>query len=164
MVKITKFESVWSCNLLRGKEKGVTFYKPAGIPDGFFCLGYFCQPNDLPLRGYVLVARERVASSPEVYCDYDSDSDSDLPALRKPVNYSLVWSTDSHGNGCGFFWLPNPPMGYKAMGILVTDTPEEPNVDEVRCVRKDLTETCEIRDAILSTGTNTFQEIGRAHV
>ncbi|XVE62705.1 hypothetical protein DITRI_Ditri06bG0141000 [Diplodiscus trichospermus] len=161
VVKISEFESVWSCNLLRGKEKGVTFYKPVGIPDGFFCFGHYCQQNDQPLRGYVLVARERVASSPEVYCDCDSDSDSDsdsyLPVLRKPVNYSLIWSTDSYDNGCGFFWLPNPPMGYKAMGILVTNTPEEPNVDEVRCVREDLTETCEIGDTIFASGTNTFQ-------
>ncbi|XP_022719029.1 uncharacterized protein LOC111277112 [Durio zibethinus] len=154
VVNISKFESVWSCNLLRGKGKGVTFYKPVGIPDGFFCLGYYCQPNDQPLRGYVLVARERVPSSPDICCDYDSDSE--LPALRMPVNYSLIWSTDSHGNGRGFFWLPNPPVGYKAMGILVTDNPEEPNVEEVRCVRKDLTETCEIGDTILANGTNTF--------
>ncbi|XP_007030349.2 PREDICTED: uncharacterized protein LOC18600037 [Theobroma cacao] len=155
VVQITKFESVWSCNLLRGKSKGVTFYKPVGIPDGFFCLGHYCQPNDQPLRGYVLVACERVASSTEVYCDYDSDSD--LPALTKPVNYSLIWSTDAHGNGCGFFWLPNPPVGYKAMGVLVTDTPEEPNVEEVRCVRDDLTETCEISDTILASASNPFQ-------
>ncbi|KAB2058855.1 hypothetical protein ES319_A11G262800v1, partial [Gossypium barbadense] len=107
-----------------------------------------------PLRGYVLVARERVASSTEVYCDYDSDID--FPALRKPVNYSLIWSTDC-GSGCGFFWLPNPPLGYKAMGILVTDTPDEPDVEEVRCVREDLTETCEIMDTILATDANTFQ-------
>ncbi|XWS42608.1 hypothetical protein CRYUN_Cryun16bG0028500 [Craigia yunnanensis] len=155
VVKITKFDSVWNCNSLRGKAKGITFYKPVGIPDGFFCLGHYCQPNDQPLRGYVLVARQRIASSPEVYCDYDSNSY--LPVLRKPVKYSLICSTDSHGNDCGFFWLPNPPMGYKAMGILVTDTPEEPNVEEVRCVREDLTETCEIRDTVLATGTNTFQ-------
>ncbi|XVF57067.1 hypothetical protein PTKIN_Ptkin06aG0173800 [Pterospermum kingtungense] len=155
VVEITKFERVWSCDLLRGKPKGVTFYKPVGIPDGYFCLGYYCQPNDQPLRGYVLVAHEKEASSPEVYCDCDLDSY--CPALKKPVNYSLIWSTDSPGNGCGFFWLPNPPMGYKAMGILVTDTPDEPDVEEVRCVREDLTETCEISNTILATGTNTFQ-------
>ncbi|KAK8712776.1 hypothetical protein V6N13_148004 [Hibiscus sabdariffa] len=154
VVKITKFERVWSCSLLRGKEKGVTFYKPVGIPDGFFCLGYYCQPNDQPLRGYVLAARERECSSPEVYCDYDSDTD--FPALRRPVNYSLVWSTDC-GDGCGFFWLPNPPLGYKTMGIVVTDTPDEPNVEEVRCVREDLTETCEIMDTLLAADANTFR-------
>ncbi|KAE8731777.1 putative ubiquitin-protein ligase [Hibiscus syriacus] len=153
-ITITKFESVWSCSLLGGKEKGVTFYKPVGIPDGFFCLGYYCQANDQPLRGYVLAAREREPSSPEVYCDYDSDTD--FPALRKPVNYSLVWSTD-YGNGFGFFWLPNPPLGYKAMGIVVTDTPSEPCVEEIRCVREDLTETCEIMDTLLATDANTFQ-------
>ncbi|KAK8542957.1 hypothetical protein V6N12_015532 [Hibiscus sabdariffa] len=155
VVKITEFESVWSCDLLRGKAKGVTFYKPVGIPDGFFCLGYYCQPNGQPLRGYVLAARERVVSVPEDCRDHDSDLG--FPALRKPVNYSLIWSSDSLRNGCGFFWLPNAPVGYKAMGILVTDMPEEPNVDEVRCVREDLTESCEIKDAILFAGADPFQ-------
>ncbi|MBA0729328.1 hypothetical protein Golax_020515 [Gossypium laxum] len=155
VVKITKFESVWSCDSLHGKAKGPTFYKPVGIPDGFFCLGYYCQPNDQPLRGYVLVAREREGSTPEVYRDYDSDSD--FPALKKPVNYSLIWSSDLDCNGCGFFWLPNAPMGYKAMGILVTDTPEEPDDNEVRCVREDLTETCEIKDTIHVASADPFQ-------
>ncbi|KAE8678989.1 putative ubiquitin-protein ligase [Hibiscus syriacus] len=155
VVKITKFESVWTCYLLRGKAKGVTFYKHVGIRDGFFCLGYYCQPNDQPLRGYVLVARERVASTPGVCRDHDSDSG--LPALRKPVNYTLIWSSDSLRYCCGLFWLPNAPVGYKAMGILVTDTPEEPDDEEVRCVRDDLTETCEIKYAIFSTGADQFQ-------
>ncbi|GMI79138.1 hypothetical protein like AT3G04350 [Hibiscus trionum] len=154
VVKVTAFECVWSCSLLRGKERGLTFYKPVGIPDGFFCLGYYCQPNDQLLRGYVLAARERDPSSLEVCCDYDSDTG--FPALRKPVNYSLVWSTD-YGNGCGFFWLPNPPLGYKAMGVVVTNTPNEPSVEEVRCVREDLTETCEIMDNLLATDANTFK-------
>ncbi|KAK0601353.1 hypothetical protein LWI29_023445 [Acer saccharum] len=61
VTKITKFESIWSCTVLHGKgkaeSKGVTFYKPVEIPDGFHCLGHYCQPNDHPLRGYVLVAR-----------------------------------------------------------------------------------------------------------
>ncbi|OMO84523.1 Vacuolar protein sorting-associated protein 62 [Corchorus capsularis] len=137
------------------KSKGISFYKPVGIPDGYFCLGHYCQSNEQPLRGYVLVAREKESFTSGVYCDYDSDSD--FPALRKPVNYSLIWSSDSAGNGCGFFWLPNPPLGYKAMGILVTDTSEEPSVDEIRCVREDLTETCEISDTILSSGSKPFQ-------
>ncbi|KAL4637652.1 hypothetical protein ACB092_03G092500 [Castanea dentata] len=151
VLKVSKFESIWSCNLMHGKtNKGLTFYKPVGIPDGFFCLGHCCQPNDQPLRGYVLVAR-KATSSPEEEVGYAHELVSDLPALKKPLNYTLIWSTDTEHNGCGYFWLPNPPLGYKAMGVVVTDKPEEPKLEEVRCVRVDLTESCEMGDLILTT-------------
>ncbi|XP_044499997.1 uncharacterized protein LOC123221267 isoform X2 [Mangifera indica] len=146
--QVTECESVWSCMPLHEKAKGVTFYKPVGIPDGFYCLGHYCQPNDKPLRGFLLVAREAAASKTEAGCL--DNSLIDLPALRKPVDYSLIWSTDSQYGCCGYFWLPNPPVGYKAMGMVVTSTPEEPEPEEVRCVRKDLTACCETYEVILS--------------
>ena len=136
---------------MHGKtNKGLTFYKPVGIPDGFFCLGHYCQPNDQPLRGYVLVARN-ATSSPEEEVGYAHEPVLDLPALKKPLNYTLIWNTDTEHTGCGYFWLPNPPLGYKAMGVVVTDKPEEPKLEEVRCVRVDLTESCEMGDLILTT-------------
>lgn len=151
VLKVSKFEGIWSCNLMHGKtNKGFTFYKPVGIPDGFFCLGHYCQPNDQPLRGYVLVAHN-ATSSPEEEFGNAHEPVSDLPALKKPLNYTLIWSTDTEHNGCGYFWLPNPPLGYKAMGVVVTDKPEEPKLEEVRCVRVDLTESCEMGDLILTT-------------
>lgn len=143
VIQITNFESIWSCSPLLRKSKGITFYKPGGIPDGFFCLGHYCQPDDQPLRGYVLVVREISVSNDQ------PDSVSDSLALRKPVDYSLIWSEDSH-HDCGYIWLPNPPEGYKAMGFVVTDKPQQPNVDDVRCVREDLTEPCETCDLMLS--------------
>lgn len=148
VVKITDFESVWSCRPLRGKSTGVSFYKPANIPEGFFCLGYYCQPNDQPLRGYVLVAREATSPKPEVGCIQDSALEH--PALEKPINYTLLWSSNSDSDGYGYFWMPNPPSGYRAMGFVLTNNPQEPKVDEVRCVRVDLTETCETSDAIFT--------------
>ncbi|KAL6278895.1 hypothetical protein ACE6H2_022496 [Prunus campanulata] len=156
VIQITKFESIWSCNLLHGKSKGVTFYRPAGIPDDFFCLGYYCQPNDQPLRGYVLVARDTVATRLEDGCTQDSVLE--LPALRKPVNYSLVWNADSNKNGCGYIWFPNPPVGYKAMGFVVTDNLEEPRPEELRCVREDLTEACEACDRVLAMDSKLSQD------
>lgn len=153
VAKITKFESVWSCGLLRGKSKGVSFYRPVGIPEGFHCLGYYCQSNDQPLRGYVLVGCDSNAHKPEVGHIHDSEVDS---PLRKPLNYSLIWGSNSEKNGGGgYFWLPNPPEGYKAMGIVVTKNPEEPKVEEVRCVRADLTERCETSDQIISSDSKS---------
>jgi hypothetical protein len=152
VLKITEFESIWNCNLLHGKTKGLTFYKPVGIPDGFFCLGHYCQPNDQPLRGHVLVAR--IATSPEEEIGSIHEP-LDLPALRKPLNYTLIWSGETQHNGCGYFWLPNPPVGYKAMGFVVSDRPEQPKLEEVRCVRADLTESCETFDVLLATDSKS---------
>ncbi|GMH13091.1 hypothetical protein Nepgr_014932 [Nepenthes gracilis] len=138
VTKITKFQCVWSCNRRDRKTKGVSFYRPVGIPDGFSCLGHYCQSNDRPFKGYVLAAR-------------DVARNVDLPALMKPLDYKLIWSAGSQQGGHGYFWLPNPPKGYKATGFLVTDSSLEPSIDEIRCVRSDLTEDCEACDLILNT-------------
>ncbi|KAJ8770179.1 hypothetical protein K2173_011514 [Erythroxylum novogranatense] len=148
VIQVTQFEIVWSCKLSQGKTEVVTFYRPVGFPDGFYCLGYYCQPDSQPLRGYVLVARDTNATKPAD--DSVQDLKSDSPALTKPLNYTMIWSTDSHYEGSGYFWRPNPPEGYKAMGIVVTNCPEEPDIDHVRCVRADLTERCETSDLITS--------------
>lgn len=106
---------------MHAKPHGVTFYRPAEVPDGFFCLGYYCQSNDQPLRGYILVARE--ATSFELQANHTHGFMSESPPLKNPLNYSLIWSIDSPHDGRGYFWLPNPPMGYEAMGIMVTAKP-----------------------------------------
>ncbi|AED92570.1 vacuolar sorting-associated protein (DUF946) [Arabidopsis thaliana] len=140
VVKVTEFDRVWKCGTSRGKLRCASFYKPVGIPEGFHCLGHYCQPNNQPLRGFVLAAR---ANKPGHLAD------DHRPPLKKPLNYSLVWSSDSD---C-YFWLPNPPVGYRAVGVIVTDGSEEPEVDEVRCVREDLTESCETGEKVLGVGS-----------
>ncbi|PQQ17561.1 uncharacterized protein Pyn_26212 [Prunus yedoensis var. nudiflora] len=154
--KINRFEFIWTCSLPEDKKKCVTFYKPAGIPDGFHSIGHYCQSNDKPLHGFVLVVRE--ADMPETA---DVLERVKSPALSKPLDYTLVWSPDE-GNeeiygACGYFWLPQPPEGYKAMGFLVTNKPDKPGLDEVRCVRADLTDRCETYTLIfnaISTSLN----------
>ncbi|VVB15074.1 unnamed protein product [Arabis nemorensis] len=140
VVKVTEFDRVWKCGTSRGKSRCASFYKPVGIPEGFHCLGHYCQPNNQLLRGFVLAARANKT---------DNHADDDHPPLKKPVNYSFVWSSDSD---C-YFWLPNPPVGYRAVGVIVTDGPEEPEIEEVRCVREDLTESCETGEMILGMGS-----------
>ncbi|KAJ8749093.1 hypothetical protein K2173_013700 [Erythroxylum novogranatense] len=143
VLRISQFEFIWSSNLLDDKKKGVSFYKPLGAPDGFHILGHYCHSNKQPLRGFLLLARQ-VAS-----CESKASNTSPSvtsPALQRPLNYTLVWSSEdgSHGNfEGGFFWLPQPPEGYKAVGFLVTTRPERPDLDEVRCIRADLTDECQ---------------------
>ncbi|KAL8130646.1 hypothetical protein V2J09_019801 [Rumex salicifolius] len=144
---ITSFESVWTCSPIRGKEKGVTFYKPVEISDGFHSLGHYCQTDSQPLRGFVLVAQDRGIS--------------DLPALAKPIDYTLVWDLDTQQKGRVCIWLPCSPKGYKALGFVTTDEPTKPSLDEIRCVRADLVEKCEACDLLLdidfSTSSSPFQ-------
>ncbi|KAL1827062.1 hypothetical protein ACET3Z_005474 [Daucus carota] len=137
--EVTTFESICS-SLVRKKEKGVTFYRPVGIPDGFYKFGDYCQPNDKPLRGYVLVAGELAA-----------DRQEDISALVKPQSYILLWSSDSENGEQVFIWQPRAPVGYKALGFVVTTEPREPELEEVRCIRADLTEDCEVCNLMLDT-------------
>ena len=150
--KVTRFEFVWCNNLSQDKNKGVRFYKPVGIPDGFHILGHYCQPDNQPLRGYVLVAREVNTFMPETA---DASTTSKPAALCQPLDYILVWSpedwTEEKYGGCGYFWLPQAPEGYKPVGFLVTKQPEKPGLDEVRCVRDDLTDKCDAYRLLLNS-------------
>ncbi|CAK9149966.1 unnamed protein product [Ilex paraguariensis] len=158
VLQLTKFEFVWGCNLSQNKKKGVSFYKPIGVPDGYFSFGYYCQSNEKPLRGFVLVAREVVSPEPEKSCSCDPDNS---PALLRPLDYTLIWSPDvgseENLDGGGYFWLPQPPEGYKALGFVVTNRPKKPDLEEVRCVRANLTDQCEAFSLILNASSKSSQ-------
>ncbi|XP_057802088.1 hypothetical protein At1g04090-like [Salvia miltiorrhiza] len=151
VVKITNFDKIWSCTPLLGASSGVTFYEPSLVPAGYFSLGHYCQPSDQKLRGYVLAAKCNSSDAPQ-------GLKSSSPPLERPLGYTLVWSESTHRDGSGYIWLPNPPQGYKAMGFVVTTKSGQPDLEEVRCVRGDLTESCEVdevifdRNAIFSSG------------
>lgn len=151
---VTRFEFVWLCSLMKDKRNGVSFFKPVGIPNGFFSLGYYCQSNSLPLRGYVITGRDKVSvenSDGYVYNAFRA------PALTKPLDYTLVWKPDDESDEIydtnGYIWLPQPREGYKAVGYVVTNNPKKPDLDEVKCVRADLTDKCETFKLIFSTTT-----------
>ncbi|CAL5432557.1 unnamed protein product [Camellia sinensis] len=154
VVKITKFEFIWEHNFSEDKRRGITFYKPVGIPDGFCSLGDYCQSNDQPLRGFVLVAREVDLYEPQNSSIWHQDQP---PALLKPLDYTLVWISDDGSeenlDGRGYFWLPQPPEGYKSMGFVVTYKSDKPKLEDVRCVRADLTDKCETYHLILDANS-----------
>ncbi|XP_073156306.1 hypothetical protein At1g04090-like isoform X2 [Henckelia pumila] len=80
-----------------------------------------------------------------------------MPPLSNPVDYSLIWCSEDGNdnfNGCGYFWLPQPPEGYKALGYLATNKSEKPDLEEVKCVRADLTDGCEAYRLIVNTYSN----------
>ncbi|WOL07082.1 hypothetical protein Cni_G15818 [Canna indica] len=147
VLKIMEFQRIWSCLSYKEKGKGAIFYKPSGIPKGFFSLGHYVQPFNKRFHGFVLVARENPEFQPV----------ASVPALQKPLDYTLLWSSynlavGSH-NGCGYLWLPIPPEEYCALGCLVTNVPNKPSVEEVRCVRSDLTDACQAYELLIAMET-----------
>jgi len=129
--QITTFNKVWTTFEGGPNNLGVTFFEPKGLSQGFFMLGCYCQPNNMPLHGWVLVGK--------------GDSSISNGALAKPVDYKLVWTTSSlktKQDGEGYIWLPIAPDEYKPVGYVVTTSQEKPSLDKIRCVRSDLTDEC----------------------
>ncbi|KAK9048714.1 hypothetical protein SSX86_032320 [Deinandra increscens subsp. villosa] len=126
--QITSFNKIWSTSDQDGSDDtNVTFFEPSPIPDGFSMLGCYCQSNDSPLFGWVLAGKDVSGQT-----------------LAEPVDYTLVWSR----NNSFYVWLPTPPEGYKSVGYIITNLPEKPSPDRIRCVRVDLTDELEA-DALL---------------
>ncbi|KAI4377981.1 hypothetical protein MLD38_015528 [Melastoma candidum] len=142
--RASSFSKVWAVHEGGPNNQGTTFLEPSSIPQGFFMLGCHGQPGNEKSPGGVLVARD--------------ESAGDL--LKAPLDYSPVWNSESariKKDGDGYFWMPVPPEGYVAVGLVVTATREKPSVEKVRCVRSDFTEIGETDQWIWgSSGFNVF--------
>ncbi|WCJ38219.1 hypothetical protein M5689_019292 [Euphorbia peplus] len=151
VVKASRFELIWTLDLSQDIKKSVSFYRPLSLPEGCFSFGHHCQINNQPFRSLLLAGREVNLSTAE---------GASLPALQKPLDYKCMWSSydgfEDDCDKCGFFWLPQPPEGYKPLGYLVTNSPNKPDLDEVRCVRADLTEECQAYRRILLLHSEIF--------
>ncbi|KAG7950269.1 hypothetical protein I3843_13G104300 [Carya illinoinensis] len=128
--QISDLVKVWATREGGPDNLGATFFEPSQMPDGFHMLGSYSQPNNKPFFGWVLAGKD----------------DGSSEALKTPLDYTLVWSSESSkikADGNGYVWLPIPPDGYKAVGHVVTTSPEKPLPDKIRCVRSDLTDQSE---------------------
>ncbi|XP_031391767.1 uncharacterized protein LOC116203927 [Punica granatum] len=135
--QITSFDKVWSTREGGPDNLGATFFEPSSLPEGFFMLGCYSQPNNQPLHGWVLAGKDQ----------------SDV--LREPIDYTLLWSSESlkiKQDGIGYIWIPVPPDGYRAVGHVVTSSQEKPSMEKVRCVRADFTDQCEANTWIWGPG------------
>ncbi|XP_065871287.1 hypothetical protein At1g04090-like [Euphorbia lathyris] len=124
--QISSLNKVWATHEGGPDNVGASFFHPLQIPQGFFMLGCYAQSNNAPLYGWVLIAK-----------------DDQLGTLSKPLDYTLIWSSESlkiKQDGFGYFWLPIAPDGYKPTGLVVTNSPNKPSLDILRCVRSDLTD------------------------
>ncbi|KAJ4892572.1 hypothetical protein Rs2_19366 [Raphanus sativus] len=114
---------------------GVSIFEPINLPTGFFTLGFYAQPNNRMLFGWVLVAKDISGNS-----------------LRPPVDYMELGDTTSivvKQDGPAYFWQPLCPNGYGAVGVLVTTSPVKPSLrqESISCVRSDHTEQMSEADA-----------------
>ncbi|MCI22387.1 hypothetical protein A2U01_0043563, partial [Trifolium medium] len=111
--QISTFNKIWTTLEGGQDDLGATFFEPTGIPQGFFPLGHYSQPNNKPLFGWVLVAK-----------------DESNGALKNPIDYTLVWTSKSQkikqDKDDGYIWLPIAPNGYSPLGHIVTTSPEKP--------------------------------------
>ncbi|XAR54289.1 hypothetical protein NMG60_11029349 [Bertholletia excelsa] len=76
-------------------------------------------------------------------------------ALEPPTDYTLVWSSETlkiKQDFNGYFWLPTPPNGYRAVGHVVTSPLEKPPLEKIRCVSSDFADVCEIESWIWGPG------------
>uniref|UniRef100_A0A3N7FK38 Uncharacterized protein n=1 Tax=Populus trichocarpa TaxID=3694 RepID=A0A3N7FK38_POPTR len=135
---LSSFNKVWATHEGGPDNLGASFFEPSQFPQGFSMLGSYSQPNNTLLHGWVLAGRDDTGS-----------------ALKQPIDYTLVWSSDSlriKQDGVGYIWLPTPPDGYKAVGHVVTNSPQKPPLGKIHCVRSDLTDQCEFDSWIWGLG------------
>ncbi|XP_076949171.1 hypothetical protein At1g04090-like [Bidens hawaiensis] len=149
--QVSTFNKIWATHEGGLGDVGATFYESSSMPDGFYLLGHYSQCNNNPLFGWVLGAKPCA---------------SDPLSLALPTGYSLVWTSESQKikqDNNGYIWLPVPPDGYKAVGYIVTTSPEKPSLEKIRCVRSDFMETVEVdrwiwglKDEIDPNGLNVY--------
>ncbi|KAL1552684.1 hypothetical protein AAHA92_13453 [Salvia divinorum] len=140
--QVTSFHKIWTAP----GDLGATFLEPSDIPDGFSMLGCYAQPNNQPLFGWVLVAKTNAA-------------DQSGEILKQPTDYTLVISANDDPNSA-HFWLPTPPDGFRAVGLVVTASPEKPPLDKLRCVRSDFTDEAESESLIWGDATGNVNVYG----
>jgi hypothetical protein len=98
-------------------------------PEGFHALGSlginnYGNPNG---NSYMFVVKAKNDTGP-------------LPPLESPTDYLQVWNDSGTGStDDGSIWKPIPPAGYVAMGLVAQSGYSEPSLDDVVCVREDLT-------------------------
>lgn len=140
--QISTFKKIWTSYEGGPDNLGATFFEPSPVPDGFSMLGSYAQPNNQPLFGWVLVGKTNA-----------SDQSGDI--LKQPTDYTLVWA-----NELAYFWLPTPPDGYKAVGLVVTISADKPPLDRIRCVRFDFTDESEADSWIWTQGAAVESDNG----
>ena len=122
---VDQFTWLWDDSGSGGDHDGA-YWKPVA-PDGYHALGSLGVSGSYadPSGTKAVVVVRAVGES---------------DALAAPVDYQHFWSDSGSGaDDDGSFWIPIAPEGYVACGVVAQSGWSKPSVDEVRCVRADLT-------------------------
>lgn len=116
---VREFNLIWNDKGSGGRYDGA-FYRQ--VPDaGTYILGDYGQNN------YNQPAPNRSVLSFKPIKD---------DALKHPVRFELVWKDSGSGaNRDGSFWLPIPPPGYKALGLVCQSGYNSPAINTFMCVK-----------------------------
>ncbi|XP_062205491.1 uncharacterized protein LOC133907454 isoform X2 [Phragmites australis] len=128
-----------------------SFWRPRA-PSGYAIFGDYLTPmNDPPTKGVLAL-------------------NTNVVRVKRPLSYKLVWQSgpprtnDFHQNEkdsknklsnvdqlCSV-WLPVAPVGYVAMGCVVSAGTAEPPLSSVFCLTASLVSSCNLRDCIALRG------------
>jgi vacuolar protein sorting-associated protein 13A/C len=100
-------------------------------------------PGYKPVGDVVSLGFDPPAEPVQVYRD-DSQR-GEKPPTTPPVEFHLLWR--HNGRRPVTMWEPIPPVGYRALGTVVMGAPEQPNPEDVLCVRQDLCQQSGVFDA-----------------
>lgn len=99
----------------------------AMVPNGYYALG------SMGTKGY----RNSVTGGVH-FIVVRAGSDHD--AVRHPVDYDLIWKDRGSGADLdGSMWLPIPPPGYVALGVVANRGYGKPSRNEIVCVKREYT-------------------------
>ena len=117
-------------------SKQVAFWRPKP-PKDFFFLG------DIAVSNY-----DSIDNKIATIVVKDNKNQKGKP-LAKPDKFECIWKNSGMSwMGDKSCWRPVPPDGYVALGDVYSATYDPPNIDEFRCVRKDLAFLAKIGDKI----------------
>jgi hypothetical protein len=115
------------------RASSVAIWAPV-CPPGYKSLGHVATRTAEKPSDPVTVYRD---DSDGVPTSHDKSSqDPRGPVTVQPAEFLLIWR--HNGQSPVTMWKPEPPAGYAAIGTVVVNRPEQPNPDEVLCVRQDL--------------------------
>jgi len=124
---VDQFQWRWDDSGSGGIYDGA-FFQPV-TSDGWRSVGSLGINNYGSVNGYYSI----MVVKPDV------DANPDFPPIKEPVDYTLIYNDIGSGaTDDGSFWLPIPPAGYKAVGVVAQSGYNKPPLSNIVCLREDL--------------------------
>jgi hypothetical protein len=118
---------IWICSDVgSGSNSDVTLFRPNPDDSSYFILGDYAQGNYGSPTGTSVVVKA-------------INDDPAAPLLKPAKAWNLVWSDKGSGGDYDWsVWAAAAPDGYVAIGMVATLGYSAPDIQNYRCVRKDL--------------------------